>query len=115
MHKGRAAPAECTTFHAMREIGVVEPDGHNLIVTSPKGLHGWKHRFAVNCVHSLGSLGLHGVPNRKHTFAILKLHVLRQAEEIQHCRLLMWQVQRGDPGDSADFCKTIVPTLQTYG
>lgn len=21
-------------------------------VTSPKGLHGWKHRCAVNCVHS---------------------------------------------------------------
>src|SRR5206468_9602103 len=44
-------------------------------VTSPKGLHGWKHRFAVNRAHPppvcapvapqpsrFGSIGLHGVP-----------------------------------------------------
>ena len=38
----------------------------------------WKHRFARSS-------------NRKHTFAIVKLLLVRQAEEIQHRRLLIRQ------------------------
>src|ERR1035441_10698751 len=68
-------------------------------VTSPIGLHGWKHRFAVNRAHLhryAGPVGAAAVEiwkhrfarssNWKHTFAIRSIAVDWQAEEKQRVR-----------------------------
>lgn len=73
-------------------------------VTSPIGLHGWKHRFAVNHAHShrlagpvdtqplrFGSHRFARSSDWKHTFAIRQSLVAWQAEENQRCRLRVRQ------------------------
>ena len=90
-------------------------------VTSPIGLHGWKHRFAVNRAHLhryAGPVGAAAVEiwkhrfarssNWKHTFAIRSIAVDWQAEEKQRVQARFRQRRREDPDRTA-------PILQSYG
>src|SRR5271169_2974583 len=90
-------------------------------VTSPKGLHGWKHRFAANrtlssgfavtaSTHPLGfgSIGLHGVPIGSIALQSCSLLVDWQAEGKQRCRP---RLPTGLARRPRPFC----PILQSYG
>jgi hypothetical protein len=96
-------------------------------VTSPKGLHGWKHRFAVDRGLSRGLAGPAGP--KPMGFGSIGLHGVRIGSiRLQSCGLLVDCKQKKnnsavgvsatdgvEPYHFARFCKDMGPIPQTYG